>query len=198
MDLRTQKTQRAIREAFLHLRAKKPLERITVKELTELAEISKATFYLHYQDIYDLSEQLQQEAIRFTLDQITHPEDFLTNPMQFMQAMVAAFAELRPVTQILFSGSQSAILPAKIEEAYRDYFRQHFPQLQNNTHFQMFLTYQVYGAYYAYLHHADHFGRQEALDVLHGLSFSLTQSKQHRDAIAPARSAVTLSPKTET
>ena len=78
MDLRTKKTQRAIREAFLRLRAKKPLERITVKELVELAEISKATFYLHYQDIYDLSDQLQQEVIEATLAKITHPEAFLT------------------------------------------------------------------------------------------------------------------------
>ena len=33
MDLRVTKTQRAIRAAFLELREKKPLEKITVKEL---------------------------------------------------------------------------------------------------------------------------------------------------------------------
>ena len=58
MDLRERKTKRAIKDAFLQLRVKKPLERIRVKELSELAQISKATFYLHYKDIYDLSEQL--------------------------------------------------------------------------------------------------------------------------------------------
>ena len=41
MDLRTAKTERAIRSAFLELRAKKPLERITVKELCQRAEIHK-------------------------------------------------------------------------------------------------------------------------------------------------------------
>ena len=56
MDLREKKTKRNIRNAFIELRAKKPLERISIKELAELAEISKATFYLHYKDIYDLSE----------------------------------------------------------------------------------------------------------------------------------------------
>ena len=45
-----------MRNAFLQLRAKKDLERISVKELTQLAEVSKATFYLHYRDIYDLSD----------------------------------------------------------------------------------------------------------------------------------------------
>ena len=60
MDLRTRKTKKALHNAFLQLRAKKDLERITVKELTELAEVSKATFYLHYRDIYDLSDHLQR------------------------------------------------------------------------------------------------------------------------------------------
>ena len=63
MDLREIKTQRSIRNAFLQLRSEKPLERIRVKELAELAEISKGTFYLHYHDVYDLSEQLQNEVI---------------------------------------------------------------------------------------------------------------------------------------
>ena len=46
MDLREKKTLRAIRTAFLQLRGQRPLEKITVKELCELAEISKATFYI--------------------------------------------------------------------------------------------------------------------------------------------------------
>ena len=55
MDLRTEKTKRSIINSFLELRSRKPLEKITVKELSEKAEINKATFYLHYHDIYDLS-----------------------------------------------------------------------------------------------------------------------------------------------
>ena len=64
MDLREKRTKRNIKNAFISLRKTKALERITVKELAELAEISKATFYLHYCDIYDLSDQLQKEVIQ--------------------------------------------------------------------------------------------------------------------------------------
>ena len=56
MDLRVTKTQRAIRAAFLELREKKPLEKITVKELCQRAEIHKSTFYDHYADVYALSD----------------------------------------------------------------------------------------------------------------------------------------------
>ena len=40
MDLRTRKTLTAIRNAFIKLRSHKPLEKITVKELTNEAQIS--------------------------------------------------------------------------------------------------------------------------------------------------------------
>lgn len=45
MDMRIEKTRRSIINAFLQLRAQKPLEKITVKELSALAEINKATMY---------------------------------------------------------------------------------------------------------------------------------------------------------
>ena len=63
MDLRTEKTEKAIRNAFMELRAQKPLEKITVKELCALACINKSTFYAHYSDIYALSETLEQETV---------------------------------------------------------------------------------------------------------------------------------------
>ena len=187
MDLRTKKTQRSIREAFLQLRGKKPLERITVKELTELAEISKATFYLHYQDIYDLSDRLQQEVIEATMQQILQPEAFLANPTDFMQELVSAFAAQRPVIQVLFSGHQSAVFPARIEEAFKQYFSQHVPQLNQDVTVQTYLTYEVYGAYYAFLRNVEQFGRDATLQALHNLSLGLTQSPTLKQSIAEAK-----------
>ena len=63
MDLRTQKTKNSIFSAFIELRASKPVEKITIRELTQRANISKQTFYLHFKDIYDLSDYLENDAI---------------------------------------------------------------------------------------------------------------------------------------
>ena len=63
MDIRIKKTERAIREAFLALRAQKPLEKITVKELCAAAYINKSTFYAHYADLFALSDALEREAV---------------------------------------------------------------------------------------------------------------------------------------
>ena len=62
MDLRIEKTERGIKNAFIELRSRKPLEKITVKELCESARINKSTFYAHYKDIYDLSDAMEEDT----------------------------------------------------------------------------------------------------------------------------------------
>ena len=37
----------------------KPLKSITVKELTDLADVNRATFYAHYSDVFDMAGQLR-------------------------------------------------------------------------------------------------------------------------------------------
>ena len=61
-DLRIRYTRKVIREAFLKLLKEKPLARITVKEVCDLAQINRGTFYKHYLDCYDLMDKLQDEA----------------------------------------------------------------------------------------------------------------------------------------
>jgi AcrR family transcriptional regulator len=60
-DARVRYTRMVIRENLLKLLAEKPIKEITVKEICELAQINRATFYLHYQDPFDLLEQIENE-----------------------------------------------------------------------------------------------------------------------------------------
>ena len=62
-DRRIRKTKKAITNAFAELMMEKEIQNITVRELTEKADIHRATFYSHYQDIYDLYEQISQNVI---------------------------------------------------------------------------------------------------------------------------------------
>ena len=63
MDIRIEKTDRAIEKAFMELRARQPLEKIRIKDLCTLAKVNKSTFYAHYEDIYALSDQLEKKLI---------------------------------------------------------------------------------------------------------------------------------------
>lgn len=53
-DPRIKRTRGYIREAFTELLADKSFKSITVKEITEKAEVNRATFYSHYEDKYAL------------------------------------------------------------------------------------------------------------------------------------------------
>lgn len=68
-DLRVRKTKEAIRRAFEDMICEMDYDRITVKALTERAMINRKTFYLHYETLDDLLEELQQEIVNSFTDQ---------------------------------------------------------------------------------------------------------------------------------
>lgn len=51
-------TKKAIMHSFLHLTAKKPLEKITVRDIVDQCGINRNTFYYHFQDIYAVFEEI--------------------------------------------------------------------------------------------------------------------------------------------
>lgn len=60
----TERTRKWIRRAFTELLAeKKDITAITVSELAARADISKTTFYYHYDDIYAVAEEFENELI---------------------------------------------------------------------------------------------------------------------------------------
>ena len=113
MDLRAVRTRTNIYNAFLALRAKKPLEKITVKELSQAAMINKATFYLHYQDIYDLSNQLEDQAIDQLFQGIPHPEDLLLHPAEGFLVLLGR-ERLLLLTAALLRGGRRRCLRGKL------------------------------------------------------------------------------------
>lgn len=62
-DARVRYTQRILKESFLTLLEKKPTNKISVKEVCELAELNRSTFYAHYSDCFALMDSMEQELI---------------------------------------------------------------------------------------------------------------------------------------
>ncbi|MGI6169352.1 MAG: TetR/AcrR family transcriptional regulator [Christensenellales bacterium] len=70
-DRRIRKTQALLRKNLTQLLKEKELKNISVSELTQRADINRSTFYLHYKDIYDLFEQIENEAMEGFMGIIT-------------------------------------------------------------------------------------------------------------------------------
>ena len=54
-------TKNAIEASFLSLAAKKPIRRITVRDVTEHCGVNRNTFYYHYSDVYALLDSILRE-----------------------------------------------------------------------------------------------------------------------------------------
>lgn len=62
-DLRKVKTHLAIDDAFTTLIKEKNFDNITVKDISEKAMVNRGTFYMHYEDKYDLLEHYEEELL---------------------------------------------------------------------------------------------------------------------------------------
>lgn len=151
MDLRVKKTKNAIINAFLVIRAKKPLERITVKELADKAMINKATFYLHYRDIYDLSETLENELFENVFNSIEHPDAVISAPDVFVKELLDGFTANRTLIDIIFSNDRSNILVDRIESKLKSFIFEKNPQYKDVDEINVLLTYTIKGGYYAFV-----------------------------------------------
>ncbi|MBF4692586.1 TetR/AcrR family transcriptional regulator [Fusibacter ferrireducens] len=64
VDRRVRKTRHLLRQGLISLLMKKSIHEITIKELVELVDINRGTFYLHCKDLNDLLHQIEDEMMQ--------------------------------------------------------------------------------------------------------------------------------------
>jgi AcrR family transcriptional regulator len=60
---KTRYTKMVLRDSLTALMKEKSILRITIKDICDLADVSRSTFYAHYKDQYDLLQHIQEETI---------------------------------------------------------------------------------------------------------------------------------------
>ena len=58
-------TRDCIKNTFLEMYEEKPLKKITVSDLIKACNISRGTFYFHFEDIYTLYRECEQDMVAF-------------------------------------------------------------------------------------------------------------------------------------
>lgn len=157
-DLRVRKTKRSIKQTLDTLLQTKPLEKISVTEIARNAEINKGTFYLHYNDIYDLYNEFIHDIISDMISQIDFLPEFFTAPESFLQKMLNQ-RNMEPSSRhpYLFDpGRHNRIIP----RIFANTFRQHLydtkiitPSIDNDMKLEvlihgMALLFMEYGKEY--------------------------------------------------
>lgn len=62
-DRRVRKTKAQLRAGLTKLMCIKSIKEISVKELVDEVDINRSTFYLHYADIFDMLEKIENEIM---------------------------------------------------------------------------------------------------------------------------------------
>ena len=129
---------------------KKEFAYITIRELCAAAGVNRSTFYLHYQDIYDLSEQIGKEVLTNILNSISRPENVLEKPDVFTREITTGFFSQINLIQLLFSGSQAHVLPDLVDSSIRVYIYRLKPDYTDNMQFNIRLSMLIKGSFYAF------------------------------------------------
>lgn len=175
MDLRVEKTKKHIINAFIELRSKKALEKITVRELCELAQINKSTFYAHYQDIFDLSDSIESDLVSNIVKSLSRPEAIFEQPDVFTRELTMACVAQKNLIQVVFSGNQEGHLSYRLEASIKEFIFQLYPEYRTDAEKNIFLSYCIYGGFHAY-HQNLSYGLETVIETLGKLTLEMKKA----------------------
>ncbi len=129
---RSKETKERFKKAFFALYAEKKIEKITIKEVAELAGFNRGTFYLYYKSIYDLLQKSEQELlddfakmldlnVKFYFGLIDAPDE----------SMLSNSIEHTEYIRILNSENGDPRFKSRMKNIIKDAYRKHINQ--NNT-----------------------------------------------------------------
>ena len=85
VDRRVRKTKILLLDGLTQLMQTKDVSEISVKELSDLVDINRGTFYLHYRDIFDMLNKTEDELFsRF--NEIVEKDLLTENPQKCLDA----------------------------------------------------------------------------------------------------------------
>ena len=127
-DRRILRTEKLITDALLNLLMEKKFNDITIQEITDTANVGRATFYLHYANKEECLLQLLTKGFDSLVDEM---ETNLTNPNRDLNEVIEQIfnhtVKNRKLYRALLGDSQSAILLNDI----KNYIKSKI--LENNT-----------------------------------------------------------------
>lgn len=123
-DRRIKRTKMLLQNALVDLMLEKAVGKISVKELTQKADVNRSTFYLHYLDIYDMLEQMENEFVE-TIQGFFH--DFFTPlptsmPLTLFVNISEWLEQDKEYYVKLLRGSASGYVFEELESRIRDEF----------------------------------------------------------------------------
>ncbi|MCD8118391.1 MAG: TetR/AcrR family transcriptional regulator [Lachnospiraceae bacterium] len=130
----TDATRNKFIQAFCELYRTKPISKITIKEITDLAGYNRSTFYQYFKDVYELLEYMENEMITIGLEKILSFE--LEAPdfnQQFVVSLTQVLKEHENYSIILLRNGAGSAFYQKILEHVVPFLRERYQISEENT-----------------------------------------------------------------
>lgn len=124
-----------------------PLNKITVKLLCEHSELSRNSFYFHYQDINDLIRDAENQIIKQVTSNFEVFEEmgFPDNVYSTIDSIVNIFDEKRDIVLMLLDKSYSDSFLSRLYKLFSDFNFQYYQHYHRNA------DREVFDMYYSFL-----------------------------------------------
>lgn len=118
-------TKKKIIDAFWSQYKIKPIEKITVKGITDACQIHRATFYLHYQDVYAVLEEIEDILIN-SLNQVKMEYFETSNDLNnYAKALLKIFQNNGEYIHYLVVENRQPVFAMK----YKNKLKEQFPNV---------------------------------------------------------------------
>ena len=143
-------TRTAIRESLMELMKEKSILSVSVKDICDLADISRSTFYDHYKDQYDLLKQIEDETLAYFEDMLIRYKDKLTkkDTCQMVEEMLTYIANNGTTIHVLLSENGDISFQKKLLYHFimHNQIIKYFSEKQNDETKPYYSVFLVHGA----------------------------------------------------
>lgn len=123
-DRRVKRTKKALTDCLFKLLQEKTADQITVKELTEAADINRSTFYFYYKDINDMIIQIQDEIYAVFEKDVISPEAVFETEEDFasyLSRFLVFCKEYEKICKFVISNDPNNNLTNRIKKALMEH-----------------------------------------------------------------------------
>ena len=114
-------TKKHLKESLLALLQEKPVNEISVTELSELADVNRGTFYFHYTDVYDILYKTQDEFFREFEKILCSDEIDKINIYQYLLKVFTFLGDNHSMCRVFFSENNDMKFFNKIKLLVNDH-----------------------------------------------------------------------------
>lgn len=114
---RTAETRTNYITAFVRLMKIKPVEKITIAEISESAGYNRSTFYQYFKDIYDLLAYIEDDILSYVNEEIITQIGKEKTEDYFIEGFQKLYAEKGELLKVLLANKNYSNFPYKLKAA---------------------------------------------------------------------------------